>query len=163
MKLTVRWANKPQVLSYIRGFSGPRVTKTLQGAVGKAAIRVQGVMRQNLESMVYAQPQAASGYVRTRTLHRSTHAARPSNDHSGDEARASGGTDLAASDPMQVVEKRGDTIASEIGSWISYAEQVHEGVNQPSSRPFVANAVQQANDILAGEVAQAVQTAARRR
>ncbi len=163
MRLTINWANKQQTLSYMRAFAGPRASKPLQESVGKAAIRVQAAMRDNMEAMVYSQPQSATGYMRTRTLYRATHAARPSNNHSGDEARAGAGEDLAAHDPMQVVEMRGGTIASHIGVWISYAEHVHEGINQPGPRPFMRNLEKSATDILNEEVTQAIMVMAQRR
>ncbi len=156
MQLTIRWPNKQSTLNRMRAFTGPKASKPLQEAVGKSAIRVQAAMRHNIESMIYAQPTAPSGYVRTYTLHRAAHAAHPSTDHSGDESRAAGGEDLAAQNPMQVVEMRGDTIASHIGVWISYAEFVHKGVNQPTPRPFMSNLEQQATDIMDEEITQAI-------
>ena len=163
MQLTIRYANRQQIQNYLRSFAGPKAHKPLQEAVGKAAIRIQTAMRNNLEAMVYSQPQAASGYVRTRTLYRATHAAHPSSNHTGDEARASGGEDLAAHDPLQVVEMRGDTIASHIGVWISYAQFVHEGVNQPGPRPFMGDLDKDAADIMNEEVTQAILMMAHRR
>lgn len=163
MRLTIRWINKQQVLDYLLLFAGPKSSRPLKEAVGKAAIRVQAVMRDNLESMIYAQPQSASGYIRTHTLYRAAHAARPSNDHSGDEVRARAGQDLAAHSPLQVVEMRGDTIASHIGVWISYAHAVHEGINQPAPRPFVRNLDKDAADILNEEVTEAIMVMAHRR
>ncbi len=163
MNLSVNWSNKQAVLDYLMSFTGPPAAAPLMAAVGRAAIRVQERMRQQLDSMVYAQPQASSGYIRSRTLYRTTHAARPSNDHSGDEDRARGGADLAATQPLEVVERRGDTIASEVGSWASYAEKVHEGVRQPSPRPFVASVEQDAIDILNEEVMRATQQMAARK
>lgn len=163
MRLTIRLANEQRVLNYMRDFAGPRAAKSLQEAVGKSAIRVQEAMRNNIQSMVYAQPQSPTGYVRTYTLYRAAHAARPSHDHSGDEVRAAGGEDLAAHDPMQVVEMRGDTIASHIGVWISYAYFVHEGINQPAPRPFMRNLEKQATDIMNEEVTQAITVMAARR
>ncbi len=163
MQLTIRWANKQQILRYMRAFAGPSASKSLQEAVGKSAIRVQDAMRDNMEAMVYAQPQSPTGYMRTYTLYRATHAARPSNDHSGDEVRAAAGEDLAVYDPMRVVEMRGDTIASHIGVWISYAHLVHEGINQPAPRPFMSNLEQQAVEIMDEEVKQAIMMMAARR
>lgn len=128
----------------------------LEEAVGRAAIRVQQAMRENVERMVYAQPASPTGYTRTHTLMRSIHAARPDADHGGDESRAAGGADLAADRPSEVVERRGNHIVSEIGSWISYAEHVHTGVNQPQPRPFAAQAVQAAERALQEEVERAV-------
>lgn len=158
MKLTIQWNNKQQVLAYLRRMrgAGPRASQPWEEAVGKAAIRVQDALRHNLETMIYAQPKAVSGYVRTRTLYRSAHAANPANKHSGDEARASSGEDLVATDPKQVVEMRGDTIASHIGSWISYAPLVHDGINQSQKRPFLSNLEQEASKILDEEVTQAI-------
>lgn len=161
MKLRVNWANRGGVLQYMRGFAD-RAADPLMEGVGRAAIRVQAAMRENLEAMVYQKPISPGGYQRTRTLFRSTHAARPSNDHSGDEGRAFAGEDLAASEPLDVVERRGDQIMSEIGSWISYAEYVHNGVNQPSPRPFVSAAADAAEQIMEEEVAAAVIRAAAR-
>lgn len=128
----------------------------LEEAVGRAAIRVQQAMRENLERMVYAQPTSPSGYTRTYTLMRATHAARPDADHSSDESRAAAGEDLAANSPSEVVERRGNQIMSEIGAWISYSDLVHSGVNQPQPRPFVAQTAQVAERALQEEVERAV-------
>lgn len=158
MRLTIEWINRPEFTQFLaRMGDSPHGTSQLITAVGRAAIRLQKEMRQNLEAMVYSQPPAASGYVRTRTLMRSTHAAKPSSDHSGDEGKALGGMDLAATAPRQVAEKIGNQIVSEVGSWISYAEHVHAGDNQPSPRPFVAAAENEAERILEDEVSKAVQ------
>ena len=165
MSFTINWSNRKAVLDYLASFAAPPSTKLLMEAVGCAAIRVQERMRQQLESMIYSQPTSSSGYERTRALFRSTHAARPSNDHSGDTDRARGGTDLVASSPMQVVERRGDTIASDVGSWADYAEDVHEGRGrgERTARPFVSSVEQDANDILNEEVTRALQRMASRK
>lgn len=135
-------------------YSEPKL-QLLEEAVGRAAIRVQQAMRENLERMVYAQPTSPSGYIRTHTLMRATHAARPDADHSSDESRAAAGEDLAANSPSEVVERRGNQIMSEIGVWISYGDFVHSGVGQPP-RPFVAQTAQMAERALQEEVERAV-------
>ena len=144
----------------MRNLRGEAALSKLEEGVGRGAIRVQQAMRQRQEAMIYSQPPAASGYVRTRTLMRSTHAAAPGTDHGGDESRASGGGDLVATDPTNITERRGNQIASEIGSWIPYAEYVHEGVRQPSPRPFVTATVLDAERALQEEVERAVQAMA---
>ncbi len=157
MRLTLRWVNRGQWDASMRNLRGERSLAMLEEAVGRAAIRVQQVMRQQLDRMVYAQPPAASGYARTYTLMRSTHAAKPGTDHGADEARAFGGADLAATDPTDVTERRGNQIVSEIGSWAGYSEFVHKGVNQPSPRPFVTATLPDAERALQEEVERAVQ------
>lgn len=137
MQLTLRWVNRGQWNASIQKLRGEVSLNLLEEGVGRAAIRVQQAMREQLERMVYAQPPAASGYVRTGTLMRSTHAAAPGVDHGADQSRAAGGENMAATSPADVVERRGNQIVSEIGSWIDYAEYVYRGVNQPSPRPFL--------------------------
>lgn len=144
----------------MRNLRGEPSLNRLEEAVGRAAIRVQRAMRENMERMIYAQPQSATGYVRTRTLMRSAHAASPGVDHGADESRAASGEDLVATAPTDVTERRGTQIVSEIGSWISYAEHVHEGVNQPSPRPFVTATVSDAERALQEEVERAVRAMA---
>jgi hypothetical protein len=131
---------------------GLAVEQIVGRGVGRAAIRSQDIIRGHLENMVYNQPPAASGYQRTRTLMRSVHAASPSATHGADESRASGGMNLAATDPTDVIERRGGQIASEAGSWIARAAYVHAGVNQPQPRPFVQAAVPAAEAALEEEV-----------
>ena len=135
----------------------------LEEAVGKSAIKVQDTIREDMESMVYSQGQSSLGYVRTRTLIRSVHAARPSNDHGSDENRASGGADLKATKPREVVERRGKNLVSESGSWISYAESVHEGrgMGERTAKPFITRALNDAQNILNEEVLEAVLRVAR--
>lgn len=118
----------------MRRMSGEPGLTLLEEAVGRAAIRTQQAIRQRLESMVYAQPPAAGGYARTRSLMRSVHAAAPGNTHSDNEGKAG---DMAATSPATVVERRGAQIESLVGTWLKYAEYVHEGVKQSSPRPFV--------------------------
>lgn len=110
--------------------------------VGKAAIEVQDEMRNNLVNMIYSQPPGL--YQRTYTLMRSTHAARPGAAHAGDEGRAHSGMDLRADDPNSVWEASGHVIEAEAGSWVSYADKVHRGINQPQARPFVEQTIQMA-------------------
>lgn len=124
--------------------------------VGRAAIRVQDIIRGHVQNMVYSQPSAESGYVRTHTLMRSVHAAPPNADHAGDEARAYGGFDLAATSPDMVVEASGGTLVSEVGSWISYAAFVHDGTVNSQPRPFVQAAVPAAVAVLGEEVMLAI-------
>ena len=119
--------------------------------VGRAALLVQEDIRNHLENMVYSQP-SPRGYNRTHTLMRSVHASRPDAEHGGDEARARGGQDLAASSPDDVVGVSGSVLMSEVGSWISYAMFVHEGINQPQPRPFVGGAVPAAETTLEVEI-----------
>ncbi len=156
MKLTIRWVNREPWLASMRKLGGESSLVKLEEAVGRAAIRTQKVMRDQLERMVYSQPPAASGYVRTRALMRSVHAVVPGANHGGDGSRAAGGGDLAATSPNDVIARRGTQIISEVGSWISYAEFVHEGVNQPSSRPFVTASVSDAEQALQEEVERAI-------
>lgn len=155
MKLRVVFKNRNAVLGFFDKLGGAKALPILEEAVGKAAIRTQEAMRSHLDAMIYAQPTSPSGYIRTFKLMRSTHAATPSTDHSGDESKAASG-DLRATNPSDVAERRGDQIMSEVGSWISYAEHVHEGVNQPSGRPFVAATEQEAEKFLVEEVQNAV-------
>lgn len=124
--------------------------------VGRAAIRVQDIIRGHVQNMVYSQPSTGGGYQRTYTLMRSVHAAPPDADHASDEARAYGGFDLAATSPDAVVAASGGTLVSEIGSWISYAAFVHNGVNQPQPRPFIQVAVPAAEAVLGEEVMSAI-------
>lgn len=119
--------------------------------VGRAALLVQEDIRNHLENMVYSQPSPHS-YTRTHTLMRSVHASRPDAEHGGDQARARGGQDLSATSPDDVVGVSGSILMSEVGSWISYANFVHQGINQPQPRPFVAVAVPAAETTLEVEI-----------
>lgn len=123
--------------------------------VGRAAIRVQDIIRGHVQNMVYSQP-GVSGYQRTHTLMRSVHAAPPDANHASDEARAYGGFDLAATSPDMVVAASGGTLVSEIGSWVSYAAYVHDGINQPQPRPFIQAAVPAAEAVLGEEIMSAI-------
>lgn len=156
MRIEVRWINRGPWLASMKALGGPATFDALEEAVGRAAIRAQDAMRQNLESMVYAQPPAPGGYIRTRTLLRSTHAASSDTDHGADEGRAHAGEDLAATSPAGLATRRGDEVSAEAGSWISYSEFVHDGVNQPT-RPFVTAAVPTAQQALQEEVERAIQ------
>jgi HK97 gp10 family phage protein len=126
-------------------------------AVGRAALSLQAQVRASLQSMIYATPER--GYRRTGTLMRSSHAAPPDIDHSGDEQAAFGGADLAATDPMKVVG--GDLaqggFSSEIGSWIHYAHFVHDGTIHMAARPFLGPAAAMARAQLEAELAVATE------
>lgn len=136
----------------LRQHAGRLGETALLMSVGVAAVRIQDVMRRHLEAMIYSQPPAASGYQRTRTLYRSAHASPPGVNHSGDEARAAGGADLAATAARAAGRVSGSTFGSEVGSWISYADFVEQGINQPSPRPFVEATEQEAGDIMTEEM-----------
>lgn len=152
--LIVRLIGAKEASSWLSQLATTRGMPMAHQALGRAAIHAQGLMRQNLDRMIYAQPNT-SGYVRTGTLRRSTHAASPSKDHGGDEGAARGGTDLAATTPESVVEERGSQLTTEIGSWISYAEPVHAGYRQPSPRPFMEDAVDAAEAFATQELERA--------
>jgi len=91
------------------------------------------MMREVLLNMIYSLPE--TGYHRTYTLYRSTHASNLGKSHAGDERTAFGGTDLAASNPLEVVTERLGSYSSEIGTWISYAVYVHAGLGQGARTP----------------------------
>jgi hypothetical protein len=137
-------------------------TATLVDAVGQAGLRAQDKIRQNLEAMIYSQPPAASGYVRTRTLYRSAHSAPIGADHSGDEATASAGGDLAKTTARSVVGVQGTQIGFETGAWVRYADAVEAGANQPEERPFTPSQ-EEVSGWLEEEVLRAVLAAAGRR
>lgn len=154
-RLRIEWINRNQWISWMRQRGSEAKTQMLEDAVGRAAIRVQGEMRENLQRMVYSQPPSAANYIRTFSLMRSTHAASPEVNHAGDTGRAMGGEDLAADSPSAAVGRRGTQIMSEVGSWIAYAEHVHRGTNAPA-RPFVQAAEPFARRVLQEEVERAV-------
>lgn len=154
----------PPLFTITKDVSGPvRLFQQLQAgvgllrlAVGRAAIRSQSDVRAGLDQMIYSTPERS--YKRTWTLMRSSHAAPPGVDHSGDFSTARSGADLAATDPSKVVS--GDAIGgpwvSEIGSWIYYARFVHGGTARMPSRPFLSAAAAMAEAHLRSEVATAV-------
>lgn len=139
-----------------RRLASPSGLMPIKLAVGRAALLVQGDVRASLQAMIYDTPER--GYTRTWTLMRSSHAALPDRDHSGDEQAAFGGADLAATDPSKVVS--GDIgqggYASEIGSWIRYARFVHDGTVQMAARPFLGPAAAMAAAHLESELSKAV-------
>ncbi len=147
------WHGLKESLSFLERL-GATAEQFVSRGVGRAAIRTQEAIRANLERMVYAQPSRGT-YIRTRTLMRSVHAAEPTAVHGADESRAAS-ADLAASHPESVVGIEGGVLVSEVGSWISYASLVHDGINQPQPRPFVAMAVTQAEVFLGMEVMTAI-------
>lgn len=147
------WQGLKEALDFIMHL-GVNAEKIIGTAIGASAIEVQDEMRNNLVNMIYSQPMGL--YQRTFTLMRSTHAARPGVDHGGDEARAHSGMNLQASDPDAVWEASGGIIEAESGSWISYADKVHKGVNQPQPRPFVEQTVQMAEAAMDRNVMEAL-------
>lgn len=148
------WHGLKESLDFLERL-GATAEQFVSRGVGRAAIRTQEAIRAHLENMIYAQPSSGS-YIRTRTLMRSVHAASPSADHGADEGRAFSGSDLAASQPESVVDAQGGTLVADVGSWISYASKVHEGINQPQPRPFVGIAVREAEAFLGEEVMAAI-------
>ena len=144
------WRGLKESLDFIERL-GVNAERFVGRGVGRAALLVQEDIRNHLQNMVYSQP-SPHGYIRTNTLMRSVHASRPDAEHGGDETRARGGQDLAASSPDDVVGVSGSVLMSEVGSWISYAMFVHEGINQPQPRPFVGVAVPAAETTLEVEI-----------
>ncbi len=147
------WHGLNEALDFLM-MLGVNADKIVGRAIGESALEVQEEMRNNLVNMIYSQPQGL--YQRTYTLMRSTHAARPSADHSGDEGRAHSGMSLAASDPDAVWEATGGVIEAESGSWVSYADKVHKGINQPQPRPFVEQTVTMAESAMDKNVMEAL-------
>ncbi len=145
------WHGLKESLDFIERL-GVNAERTVGRGVGRAALRVQEDIRNHVENMVYSQPSSSSGYLRTHTLMRSVRAAHPDADHTSDEARASGGQNLAATSPDGIVGASGGVLSSEVGSWISYAAFVHQGINQPQPRPFVAVSVPAAVAALETEI-----------
>ncbi len=145
------WQGLKESLDFLERL-GANAEHVVGRGVGRAAIRVQEDIRNHVENMVYSQPTSMSGYLRTYTLMRSVRAAHPDADHTSDEARAYGGQNLAATSPDSIVEASGGVLVSEVGSWISYASFVHEGINQPQPRPFVAVSVPAAEATLESEI-----------
>ncbi len=133
-----------------------------QEAVGKAAIDAQDHARENLESMVYSQPPAASGYIRTRTLMRGMHAHKASTTDSGKHAKAASGTDLKATDPLSVVERRGKEFRTAVSNPVKYADKVHDGVNQPQERPFTDGVQEEWDNAIEDHISDAWLTAGNR-
>ena len=147
----VEWTGLKESLGFIERL-GVNAERIVGRGVGRAAIRVQEDIRNHVENMIYAQPSSNTGYQRTHTLMRSVHASHPDADHVSDEARARGGQNLMATSPDGIVEASGGVLVSEVGSWISYAALVHQGVNQPQPRPFIAFAVPAAETALEVEI-----------
>ena len=134
--------------------SGARL-EPIKLAVGRAALRVQADVRASLQAMVYDLPEGR--YKRTGTLMRTSHAAKPGIDHSGDEAAGLAGKDFLATDPLKVVGGAlPEGFASEIGNWIHYAVFVHEGTVRMASRPFLAGPAAVARAYFEEELARAV-------
>jgi len=140
MVVQATWKGATEFVNWMRGLARTAPDRGVN-TVGKTAIAMQARIRQNLDAMIYSQPPAASGYVRTRTLFRSVHASKPDSDHSSDEARAHGGEDLAVDSPQRAAAKTSDgKIGSAIGSHVSYSEAVQEGANGVSPRPYITDA-----------------------
>ncbi len=133
------------------------ILKAAKQAAGVAAIRLQNMMREDLMRYIYDTPESPS-YKRTWTLYRATYASRPGGDHSGDEAAAFGGYDLARSigaplsTAFAVIED--GIVEIEIGAWTHYAGFVHDGLGggdrQP--RPFTVRAAAASNGIMEEEI-----------
>lgn len=148
--ITVKWSGDRTWISWLKALAVDR-EKRAQRGVGSAAIKVQDAMRGHVQAMVYDQPQAASGYVRTGTLMRSVHAAKPDAPHDDDEDRAAN-SDLRTDDPKAAASSDGSQVKSEVGSWTDRAYYVSEGINQPEARPFVDATESEAEEILASEM-----------
>ncbi len=147
--LRAEWHGLKESLDFIERL-GANAEQVVGRGVGRAALRVQADISGHVQNMVYAQP--TSAHPRTYTLLRSVHAAHPDANHTSDEARARGGQSLAATSPDGLVGASGGVLVSEVGSWVSYASLVHQGVNQPQARPFVAVAVPAAEVALDTEI-----------
>lgn len=137
----------------------------LKIGAGRAAIRIQNLMRDELDRLIYSTPETPN-YVRTHTLMRSTYASRPGAQHGHDHDAAAAGTDLAAgqTDPNSIgrgggfVRITGYEAEVEIGSWANYAEAVHEGWGSGARipKPFSRMPAEEAPGILEKEIGQAL-------
>jgi len=156
MTVQATWKGASEAVAWLRDLARTAPERVGVAGVGAAAITVQRDMRQWLQAMVYDQPRAASGYARTKTLMKSTHASPPDTNHDGDEARARAGEDLATNTPSRAAGLRGSQVISEIGPHTEYAQHVVDGVNQPSERPFVDQAADDAEDTLTAAMEAAI-------
>ncbi len=139
MRVTFSWSlNKEFLFGKPRRLQSSYAQNLLMRAVGMAAIAAQEKGRQNLQQMVYSQPPAASGYIRTGSLMRGMGAHKASRPDTGQGAAAIAGKDLAQYDPMAVVERRGmNEFRTAVSNPVKWAEYVHDGVRQPEARPFM--------------------------
>lgn len=167
---------RPQVFAASVDASGPismfrdvlpnNLTPTLKTALGKVAYRLQEIMRQELDRLIYNTPISPSGYIRTGTLRRATYAARPGADHSRDHDAAFAGVDLGVTLPAAGGVVRMNAYAGEIevGSWANYAWFVHEGYGNGHRvpKPFAVKAQDQAGQIVDEELGQALADSIRR-
>lgn len=141
----------------------PSTLHELKQASAIAGFLVERHAKINLTRMVYSQPQR--GYRRTGTLRRSVHTAPPGASHESDEARAKT-TDLGGKQSPTLTGEQGSRLITEVGSWLKYAEHVHEGTGRYGRalpKPYLTDALEQnrkgIEDIIARGVANALQHA----
>jgi len=131
----------------------------IKKGAGAGAIRVQDIMRAELDRLIYSTPESPN-YKRTHTLMRATYAARPGANHSGDHAAAKAGQDLRVSAPAAggVVKLVGYVAQIDVGSWADWAWHVHEGHGNGSRipKPFTVRPLNEAQGILREEIGQAL-------
>lgn len=127
----------------------------IKSGAGKAAFRLQEMMRAELDRLIYSTPESPN-YHRTRTLYRATYAARPGGNHSRDHEAAKAGVDLKVTEPVAggVVRLKGFVAEVEIGSWANYAWHVHEGhgLGYRVPKPFAVRPMEAAGRILSEEL-----------
>lgn len=133
-----------------------KTEKVLQAAVGRAGRLTEGSMRAQLWSLIYATPESPY-YERTTRLLKGAHAAHPDKDHSSDDDRALKG-DLSAKDDMKIVKTTDHIWETQVGDWVSYAIDVHEGLGQGARgpRPFTDQAFMDAETFLQTQVNSAI-------
>ena len=150
-------------IEYLSRLLPSRTGPAIKKGAGTAAFRIQQMMREELERLVYSTPESPT-YQRTRTLWRATYAARPGGDHSRDHDAAFAGHDLAVTEPVAggVVVLRGYEAEIDIGSWADWAYYVHEGLGGNATRgprPFTAVPLAAAPAITTEEISRALAVA----
>jgi len=150
-------------IEYLANSLPKRIGPAIKKGAGAAAFRIQQMMRDELERLVYSTPESPT-YRRTRTLWRATYAARPGASHDRDYDAAFSGHDLAVTEPVAggVVVLRGYEAEIDIGSWAEWAYYVHEGLGGNRARgprPFTAVPLAAAPGIASEEIGRALAVA----
>ncbi len=149
------------VTSMLQGIGqGREVTNELKRASAIAGFSVERCAKLNLTRMVYSQPER--GYRRTGTLRRSVHVAAPSTDHSGDPATAKS-TNLGGRQSPRLVEEQGQTLVTEVGTWLLYSKRVHDGTGPGmTAKPYLTDALVKNERFIVETIARGLENALRR-
>lgn len=121
------------------------IERRLKGAVAEIALRIEAKAKTKLQPSQQVNGRFVKGGgrgLRTGTLRRSIHAAKPTYNYGGDNVTAAAGTpERGGQEPMP--ERDGKRLMAAVGSGLGYAVYVHQAHYNPAVQGFITRSAEE--------------------